>query len=151
AAWTGLIGPWRRSRTDRQMARLLGERVPQLASDLLTSVELNQPEPPPPGAPSRRLAAAIAPSPELVGALASRTAERLAKVDPEQLVPRAPLWRPAQATLVAALIAAVVLWALPQQMASGYRALLSSGPGGRFGDAQASAVPLVGDLTLTLH
>ena len=139
----GLVAPAVRWRSDRQVASWVGRQVPRLASDLISSVELGD-GPRPEGQRG-------AFSPALVHALVESTAQKLGAVDADALVPRQPLWRPARAVAVAALFAILVAALAPARVSSGWRAMLSSDPGGRFAGAARSPVPLVGDLELTLH
>jgi hypothetical protein len=138
----GLIAPAVRWRSDRRVAAWVGRRVPRLASDLLSSVELGEVA----QAPARGTF-----SPALVDALVESTAEKLGAVDSGELVPRQPLWRPARAAGVAALFAVLVALLAPARVSAGWHAILADDPGGRFAGADRSPVPLVGDLEITLH
>ncbi|HEU5060527.1 MAG TPA: DUF4175 family protein [Kofleriaceae bacterium] len=139
----GLVAPAVRWRSDRQVASWVGQQVPTLASDLISSVEL--------GEGARPAGQRGAFSPALVDALVESTAQRLGAVEADHLVPRQPLWRPARAMAVAALFAIAVAALAPARVSAGWRAMLSGDPGGRFAGADRSPVPLVGDLELTLH
>ena len=143
AVLAGLVAPAMRWRSDRQVASWVGRQVPQLASDLISSVEL--------GAGVRPAGDRGAFSSSLVGALVESTAQRLGAVEADDLVPRQPLWRPARAMGVAAFFAIAVAALAPARVSSGWRAMLAGDPGGRFAGADRSPVPLVGDLELTLH
>ncbi len=71
---------------------------------------------------------------------------------PADVVSHRPLWRPVRAAGVAVAFAALMALFAPERLSIGWHALLdrSSGPG-RFGGADSSPVPLVGDLEVTLH
>lgn len=134
----GFLAPRRRWSTDHDLARWVGTRKQDVASDLLSSVELaNSPERP--GAPSS----------ELVAALVAATSARLDGVDPEELLPAEEVRR-ARRWLLFALAANVVLVAAaPSVVASGWRHLVAK-PDAPFDGAALSTVPLVGDLEATL-
>ena len=134
----GLVAPRRLYARDAELARWVGSRHAPIASDLLSSVELV-------AAPARP----GAPSPELVQALVAATNEKLATLEPAALlpaaeVPRARLWA------LAALAANVALVALaPRVIENGWRRLVLAPPA-PYDGAELSAVPLVGDLAVTL-
>jgi hypothetical protein len=138
----GLLIPARRWRSDRRVAAHVGRQVPPLASDLLSSVELD-------GARDASRRGTF--SGELVDALVESTAQKLDGVDRATLVPRQPLWRPARAALAAAVLAGACALLMPGRVTRGWRAMLASETGGRFAGAAESPVPLVGDLDITLH
>src|SRR5215470_6507066 len=71
----GIVAPRRRWGADPSIARWVGDRRRELASDLLSAVELAA-APSRPGAPSR----------ELVAALIEVTAARLDTIDPHSLL-----------------------------------------------------------------
>ncbi|HTE52063.1 MAG TPA: DUF4175 family protein [Kofleriaceae bacterium] len=145
AAASGLLTPRRRWRSDRAVAAYVGRRAPVVASDLLSAVELGAP-----GDPSRRARGEF--SPALVAALTRTTAARLDDMAPDEIVSRRPLWRPVRATAVAAVFAGLVGLVAPTRVASGWRAMVArADPPGRFGGAAPSAMPLVGDLEVTLR
>jgi len=134
----GLVVPRKRWSRDAELARWVGTRRAEVASDLLSSVELAN-------APARP----GAPSPALVDALLEATSARLEDVEPRSLLPRHEVVR-ARRWMVAALAAnVVVLVLLPGVIYGGWRSLLS-GPAVPFDGAQLSQVPLVGDLEATL-
>jgi hypothetical protein len=138
AAVLGSLAPRRRYARDAELARWIGYRRGDLASDLLSAVELTA-GPPRPGAPS----------PDLVAALVDATGARLALIEPVALVPahetrRARTWALAALAGNLALVAA-----LPGVVRAGWHELLfaSADP---FDGARLSPVPLVGDLSATL-
>lgn len=134
----GFLVPRRRWGTDHEVARWVGTRKKDVASDLLSSVELAS-APERPGAPSS----------ELVDALVAATAARLDGVDPEALIPEAEVRR-ARYWFIAAIAAnAVILAAAPSVIAGGWRHLIAT-PEAPFDGASLSTVPLVGDLEATL-
>ena len=133
----GIVAPRKKWDADRELARWVGERKHDVASDLLSSVELANAE--------KRVGA---PSPELVAALVAATADRVERIDPDGLMPddlrRPRRWAIAVVALNVALIAIA-----PAVIADGWRSLLASPPA-PFDGAQLSSVPLVGDLQATL-
>jgi len=139
----GVVAPAVRWRSDMRVASWVGRRVPKLASDLLSAVEL--------GEGTRPQGERGAFSPALVGALVESTAQQLHAVDADQLVPRQPLWRPTRAMAVAALFAMLVAGLAPARVSAGWHAMLAGDPGGRFAGADRSPEPLVGDLEITLQ
>jgi hypothetical protein len=142
----GLVLPRRRFRSDRAVAARVGRRVPHLASDLLSAVELGS------AAEAVRPARGGEYSSALIAALTETTAARLAEVPHDAVVPRRLLWRPVRALGCAAVFALAVAAVAPGRLAAGWRALLDELPApGRFGGADPSAVPLVGDLQVTLR
>jgi hypothetical protein len=138
AVLLGFVVPRRRFAGDPQLARWVGGRRKEVASDLLSAVELAS-APPRPGAPS----------PALVDALIASTAARLGTVDPATLIEPGELRRARRwAALGIALNLALIAIA-PHLIAGGWRALLSS-RNAPFDGARLSAVPLVGDLEALL-
>ncbi|MEZ4399474.1 MAG: hypothetical protein R3B06_05625 [Kofleriaceae bacterium] len=136
AVVVGALIPARWYADDRAVARWIGARAKPLASDLLSTVELRA-QADTPGAPS----------PILVEALTDATARRLVALDPVTLVARWPLRRAvAGAGLV---VVAGLAVSVTGTFASGWHQLLHA-PTRPFGGAQPSAVPLVGDVTITL-
>ena len=134
----GVIAPRRRWGTDPELARWVGGRRKDLASDLLSAVELAN-APPRPGAPSA----------ELVGALIDQTTRRLGTVDPHALLEPLELRRAQRWAALAALVNLALVVTAPRVVADGWRQLFSSrlAP---YDGARLSAVPLVGDLEATL-
>lgn len=134
----GFLVPRRRWATDHEVARWVGTRKKDVASDLLSSVELAN-SPARPGAPSS----------ELVDALVAATSARLDGVDPEALLPESEVRR-ARHWLIAAVAAnAVLLATAPSLVTGGWRHLIAA-PEAPFDGASLSTVPLVGDLEATL-
>jgi hypothetical protein len=138
AVVVGVIVPRRRYARETELARWIGTRHGDVASDLLSAVELAA-APPRPGAPSR----------ELVGALLEATGAQLEDVDPKTLVPRDETQRARTWALAALAGNLAMVVALPAVVRGGWRELVfaSADP---FDGAQLSAVPLVGDLSVTL-
>ena len=134
----GILAPRRRWSTDHELARWVGTRKKDVASDLLSSVELAT-APVRPGAPSVTL----------VDALVAQTSARLAGVEPKTLVPPGEVRRATRWMLAALAANVVLLAAAPGVIAGGWRHLISA-PAAPFDGAQLSAVPLVGDLEATL-
>jgi hypothetical protein len=136
----GVIVPLRRWKSDAAVARHVGRREPPVASDLLSSVELDDA-----AIPSRR----GAPSPELIAALIGATAERIRVLDARALVPGRAV---RQAAFVCAGIVALhagVAIAAPGVLADGWRRLTEA-PRAPFDGAALTPTPLVGDLKVTL-
>ena len=134
----GILAPRRRWSTDHDLARWVGTRKQEVASDLLSSVELAT-APERPGAPS----------PELVDALIAATSARLEGVEPTALLPEGEVRRAMKWMLAALAANAILIAAVPSVVAGGWRHLISA-PAAPFDGAQLSAVPLVGDLEATL-
>ena len=134
----GLVVPRKKWSHDPDLARWVGTRRAEVASDLLSSVELA-------AAPTRP----GAPSPALVDALISATSARLEDVEPRSLLPHADVVRARRWMLAAIAANAVMLIAAPAAISGGWRSLFSA-PSVPFDGAQLSEVPLVGDLEATL-
>lgn len=134
----GLVAPRRRWSSDADVARWVGTRKREVASDLLSSVELAE-APARPGAPSK----------ELVDALIAATAARIEGVEPARLLPEGEVRRALRWMLLAVLANAVLIAAAPGVVAGGWASLVRS-PDQPFDGAQLSTVPLVGDLDALL-
>jgi hypothetical protein len=134
----GVIAPRRRWGTDPELARWVGGRRREVASDLLSAVELAN-------APAR----SGAPSPVLVDALIDATSARLGTVDPHTLIEPLERRRARRWAALAVIANLLLIAAAPGLVADGWRALVSarSAP---FDGAKLSIVPLVGDLEATL-
>lgn len=157
----GGIAVRRRFSQPAAVARWIGQRVPPIASDLLSTVQLAPP--PAQGAAartedevsgSRPLARAMAErspwSAELASALRESTERRLAEVRPQALVDERWLRR-AGAICAVALLSHGAMWGLASdKLGAGWRHLVAPRklP---FHASELSAVPLVGDLDITLH
>ncbi|HET9991035.1 MAG TPA: hypothetical protein VFQ65_21030 [Kofleriaceae bacterium] len=134
----GWIAPRRTYARDQDLARWVGRRHGAIASDLLSAVELVN-APARPGAPSAAL----------VDALVDATEDQLDKVEPATLLPEHEVPR-ARAWALGALAANIALLVLaPHFMGFGWRALVLAPPA-PYDGAELSAVPLVGDLGVTL-
>ncbi len=134
----GFIAPRRRYAADTELARWVGTRRKDVASDLLSSVELATATPRP-GAPSAAL----------VGALVDSTQAKCQTIEPEALLPDEDLPRARRWLIAAVLLNGLALAVMPGVIGSGWRQLLFA-PDAPFDGAQLSAVPLVGDLEATL-
>jgi hypothetical protein len=134
----GWIVPRRRWGSDPALARWVGGRRREVASDLLSAVELAN-------APSRP----GAPSPALVDALIDATSARLGDVDPPSLLEPAELGRARRWAGLAVGANALLIALAPHLIAEGWRSLVSARPS-PFDGAKLSNVPLVGDLEATL-
>jgi hypothetical protein len=134
----GVVVPRRRWGGDPELARWVGVRRREIASDLLSAIELAN-APVRPGAPSRAL----------VEALIEVTTERLEDIDPSSLAPPGELRRPWRWAVLGVVLNAALLVIAPHMIADGWRQLVSS-RSAPFDGARLSAVPLVGDLEATL-
>jgi hypothetical protein len=139
AAVSGLVVPRRRFGSDAQVARWVGKRIAPVASDLLSAVELTT-------GPARR----GAPSPELIEALTLVTARTVAAIDTATLVPRTPVRRAGLACLALIAVHGIAFVVAPQIATDGWDRLARI-PVRPFGGADLSAVPLVGDVVITLE
>ena len=134
----GWIAPRRSYARDRELARWVGRRHAVIASDLLSAVELKS-APARPGAPSAAL----------VDALVETTETRLAQITPASLLPAVEVPR-ARTWMLGALAANLALVLIvPHFVAIGWKRLISAPPA-PYDGAELSAVPLVGDLSVTL-
>ncbi len=142
-ALLAVVLPRRRSAADAAVARYVGTRVPHMASDLLSAIELE-----------REVVAAGGPrfSRDLTLAFATGTAARLAQVRPTSLVPTQHLRRAAQAfASVAALYALTAAFA-PGALSIGWSRLTNPArPGALATEPIEVPEPLVGDLSVTLE
>jgi hypothetical protein len=134
----GVIVPRRKWNTDADLARWVGTRKRDVASDLLSSVELAN-APARPGAPSAAL----------VDALITATAARLEDVEPRALLPNEEVKRAQNWMLLALAANAVLLVGATHVITHGWRSLVFA-PRPPFDGAKLSAIPLVGDLEATL-
>ncbi|MBP9205744.1 MAG: hypothetical protein KBG28_17355 [Kofleriaceae bacterium] len=137
-AVVGLIVPRRRFGADAEVARWIGARAPALRSDLLSCVELAAA----PGGPGR-------PSPALVAALQGQTERRLADVAVDRLVSSSPTRVAASCLLLALAGNGLAVVAAPATLRAGWAALIAP-PTTTTEGATRSALPLVGDVELTL-
>ncbi len=135
----GFIAPRRRWGSDPAMARWVGSRRRDVASDLLSAVELTH-APARPGAPSSAL----------VSALVAATRERLGVIEPDTLLDQDEVARARRWAVIAVAAVALVATLQPTLVAGGWRRLLFAPPA-PFDGARLSAVPLVGDLEATLE
>ncbi|MDX2089048.1 MAG: hypothetical protein SFX73_14420 [Kofleriaceae bacterium] len=134
----GVIVPRRKWQTDADLARWVGTRKRDVASDLLSSVELA-------GAPARP----GAPSAALVDALITATAARLEGVEPRTLLPDDEIKRAQRWMLIALAANVVLVLGAPHVIKHGWRSLVFA-PRPPYDGAKLSAIPLVGDLEATL-
>ena len=135
----GVVVPRRRYGGDTDVARWVGRQRPALASDLLSSVELGVAD------PARR----AAPSPALVEALHGATVRRLVDLDPPALIPARAMRVARRVALALFAVHAIAFAIAPRRVIAGWHALITAPPR-PFDGADLSAVPLVGDLELTL-
>jgi hypothetical protein len=134
----GVIAPRRRWGGDAALARWVGGRRREVASDLLSAVQLTD-------APPRK----GAPSPALVDALVDATSARLEDVDPRSLLEPAELRRAQRWAAIAIVTNLALVFAAPRLVADGWR-MLASPSESTLDRARLSAVPLVGDLEAVL-
>jgi hypothetical protein len=138
----GVVIPRRRFRRDDAVARWVGDAAPQVASDLLSAVELE-----------RALAAGGATfSPELAFAAAAGTADRIEELLPSALVPREHVKRAGVAFTAAVLLYAAFVLVRPGAVKMGWHRLLTRPPRPRtvMEAALAMPEPIVGDITISL-
>jgi hypothetical protein len=135
----GVVAPRRRWSGDPEIARWVGTRKREVASDLLSAVELAA-APPRPGAPSK----------ELVAALIAATSARVEDVDPASLLDAEALRRARRWAFGVVAANALLLVATPRFVGDGWRRLVSAPPM-PFDGARPSEVPLVGDLEARLE
>ncbi len=135
----GVVVPRRRWNGDPAVARWVGTRKRDVASDLLSAVELAS-APPRAGAPSRAL----------VDALIEATSSRVEDVDPASLLDRGELRRARRWAFAAVAANGLLLLAAPRLVGDGWRRLVST-PSSPFDGARRSEVPLVGDLEARLE
>jgi hypothetical protein len=135
----GVVAPRRRWNGDAELARWVGTRHRDVASDLLSAVELAD-APPRVGAPSTAL----------VEALIKSTSERLGDVEPNELIEVREVRRARRWALLAMAANAVLVIAAPGLVSAGWRTLMSS-PQAPYDGATLSTVPLVGDLEAVLR
>jgi hypothetical protein len=137
----GFVLPRRRFRRDADIARYVGVLAPAVASDLLSSVELE-----------RELERSPRFSRDLAVALANDTSLRLDLIDEQRLVPRGAVRRPALALVVAAGATAICWLSLPELVRAGWARLLAPPPAEEPASSAAPvAEPLVGDLKVVLR
>ena len=134
----GIWRPAREVRHDRAAAQRAGVLIPELASDLLSAVELAGP----PSSDPR--AAAV--SPRLVQAFQDFVAGSVGAMDARRLVPFRPAAR-AIASAVAGIAAVVAALVLSPAVSRGMRTLVHRPS--LFEGAAISAVPLIGDVRIT--
>ncbi len=121
-----------------EIAQYVGGAESSVASDLLSSIELN---------------AASHPefSPELLSALTKSTASRVSSLAPRRLVPLATLKRPALATVAAGSALALTLVLAPNAIARGWSNLAGSTAEIPFDGAAQTQGPVVGDVEISLE
>ena len=140
---TAIAMPRRRTAGDLAVARWVGRRVPAIASDLVSAVELE-----------REIQAAGGPrfSRELTLAFADGTAERLSKLRPATLVPTGQLRRAVQLFAGSAALLLLTMALAPGPLGNGWQRLLQPPRAGASASAAISVPePLVGDLNVTLR
>lgn len=135
----GLIGmrAFGQQRSDEAVARYIGERAPDLRSDLLSAVQLaSEPE-----------AGVAGVTRALVDELCRRTAAAAETLSAEQLVDMRPVRQ--AAAIACAVLCGVILWArlAPLSLMSGWRHVTSLP---QQQPVQVSAEPLLGDVRLLL-
>lgn len=132
----GVLLARRRWSVSSRVARFVGDRRGELASDLLSSVELA-------GGPHPEF------SGELLEALAGTTAARVGALDPTQLAPARAIGRPVAAATAAVGLAILVSAVSPETMAAGFDAL-AGGTRAPFEGAAVRTGPVVGDVEIQL-
>jgi hypothetical protein len=159
----GVLRPARTLRGDRAAARLVARLHPAVSSDLVSAVELGNPQPPgydpAPERPHRAHPRAAHPrqaagAPEaaglvseaLVRALQDRVAGVVEQLDPKRLISMRPAGVALGALLVAALLVGGATRVWPE-LTAGLATLVHRPT--RFEGAAVSATPLVGDLRIS--
>ncbi len=134
--------PRRRWSGSEARARFVGEqcksRHDALRSDLLSSVEFLD-------------AGASSGSAELREALLISTAERIAPLRPEALVPLSPLRRPLLVATSVGLLYLGTAWFAPTALSQGWHNLFRQPVAAPFDGAQLTQAPLVGDVDVVVH
>lgn len=138
--YVGFVRPRRRFAGDRDVARYVGARKRDLASDLLSAVELTEH----PVREHERV------STDLIDAMIDQTADRVAKVEPASLIPTAPIRRARLMMMGALAVYGAIYLLAPTAIAGGWHRLVTTPDPGPFGGAALSETPLVGDINLTL-
>src|SRR5204862_349285 len=113
----GFVAPRRRYGSDRDLARWVGSRRTEIASDLLSSVELAD-------APARP----GSPSPDLVDALIESTASELDEISPQSLLPARDVPKARTLALTAIAVNVALALFLPRVIGRGWRTLLFTPP-----------------------
>ncbi|HTJ43137.1 MAG TPA: DUF4175 family protein [Kofleriaceae bacterium] len=142
AVTLGAIVPRKRWGSDVHVAKWVGGRRKEIASDLLSAVELTTKS-------GRGRIGRGVPSQDLIEALVGETATRVREVRTEALVPREPVRQAAWALAAIVVVNGAMIAAAPALVADGWHRLLAK-PARPFDGASLSAVPLVGDIELRL-
>jgi hypothetical protein len=132
----GLMMARRRWSAAQRVARFVGERSGEVASDLLSSVELIASQHP-------------EFSGELLGALHRSTADKVDALDPAMLAPVKAIRRPAAAAAAAAAFAVLMVAFGSDTLAAGFEAL-AGGTRAPFEGAAVRTGPVVGDVEIEL-
>jgi soluble cytochrome b562 len=139
----GLIGmrAFGQQRSDEAVARYIGERVPDLRSDLLSAVQLADD---PASSPANDVGGVTR---ALIDELCRRTAAAAGTLSAEQLVDMRPVRQ--AAAIAAAVLCGVILWTrlAPLSLLGGWRHVTSLP---QQQPVQVSAEPLLGDVRLLL-
>ncbi len=139
-ALVAVLGPSGRLRSERRIALMVGRRVPRLASDLLSAVELGA------SAAASTDGAPEAPSASITDAFFATVATSASALDVRRIIPLAAAARAGAAfALILALLLAGAGWA-PSTIGLGL-GLLTRYPT-RFEGAAPSTTPLIGDVAL---
>lgn len=136
---TVIVRATRAPHDDAAIARLLGDRVPDLRSDLLSTIELGrelQHPPKLPGSTSRAL----------VEELITRTCAQVATIDLERVLDLGPVVRSAVALALVAVVLLGNAVLLPGLLGRGLKNLLGPPPD----PTTLASEPLVGDIRLQL-
>jgi hypothetical protein len=131
------LGPLRRLRSDRAVARFVGQRHPAVASDLLSAVELTVPD---------GQAIPHGGSPSMARAFHASVAAAVWPLQPERLVPYSSA-TPALGALAGATVLLLAGMAFAPAVRGGLALLLRHPT--RFEGAAVSREPLIGDVRLT--
>lgn len=150
----GVVTPLRRWKNDDRVARHVGQQKPEVASDLLSSVEMLSTVAPITAARTdsalARVASSRRVSADLLHALLDQTARRVSAIRPRLIAGRS-LRRAGIICAASVVLQLVLLLAASGVLAAGWQRLLDPHDPRPFGDARVSADPLVGDIRITLE
>ncbi|GEJ57604.1 DUF4175 family protein [Anaeromyxobacter diazotrophicus] len=135
-AWAA-VAAMRRASSPLAVARRVGEAAPELRSDLVSSVELED--------DYEEVQRTGRYSVALVDAHIARTAERARGLDLARVIPARPARRAGAALAAAALVNLVALAAAPRVLAAGWQRLLGLGPAAPVRRAE----PITGDVEVS--
>lgn len=139
AVVVGIVLPLRRLRREADVARFVGNAQPALASDLLSTVELE-----------RELSRDPRFSTQLALALAKDTHQRLEIVDLDKVMPRGRVRRAGTTLLASLVVYAAIAVFLPSTLRAGWSRLTRPLPPAVSERAVPISEPMVGDIRLVV-